>query len=73
MRSLVLSRGISLIQRLVLRRTYLNWPSLKEVESNVTGVRTLVSEKGVEAAFKLNMERKCNGSGVLQPSSGSMV
>ena len=39
----------------------------------VTGTGTLVSEQGIEAAFRLGMERKCNGSGLLQLSSGSMV
>ena len=35
-------------------------------------VGTLVSELGIEAAFRLGMEGKCDVTGLLQPSSGSM-
>ena len=35
-------------------------------------VGTPVSEQGVEAAFRLGMERKCDISKLFQPSSGSM-
>ena len=33
---------------------------------------TLVSEQGVKAAFRLGMEGKCDVTGLLQPSSGSI-
>ena len=34
-------------------------------------VGTLVFKQGVEAAFRLGMEGKCDVTGLLQPSSGS--